>query len=172
MSKYGENMKTQILDCITEPDSTFTINDTAKLLALMSEMDIQDYICNEIMQCSGADKTAYFELLNALKSIKQYKNASEPTTQTEQVDDSDEPESSNAPRTPKLPIFEDDDDEEIVETIVKRKDIDSKPMGEEEAILQMELLGHDFFLFKNVDEECTSLIYKRKDGNYGIINCR
>lgn len=69
-------------------------------------------------------------------------------------------------------LLEDIDDEEITETIVKRKDIDSKPMGEEEAILQMELLGHDFFLFKNVDEECTSLIYKRKDGNYGIINSR
>ena len=45
-------------------------------------------------------------------------------------------------------------------------------MGEEEAILQMELLGHDFFVFKNVDEECTSVLYKRKDGNYGIINTK
>lgn len=64
------------------------------------------------------------------------------------------------------------DDEESNEVIVKRKDISSKPMSEEEAILQMDLLGHDFFLFKNVDEECISLIYKRKDGNYGIINSR
>lgn len=64
------------------------------------------------------------------------------------------------------------DDEESNEVIVKRKDITSKPMSEEEAILQMDLLGHDFFLFKNVDEECISLIYKRKDGNYGIINSR
>lgn len=64
------------------------------------------------------------------------------------------------------------DDEESTEVIVKRKDISSKPMSEEEAILQMDLLGHDFFLFKNVDEECISLIYKRKDGNYGIINSR
>ena len=69
-------------------------------------------------------------------------------------------------------LLDDIDDEETVETIVKRKDINSKPMGEEEAILQMELLGHDFFLFKNVDEDCISLIYKRRDGNYGIINSR
>ena len=69
-------------------------------------------------------------------------------------------------------LLEDIDEEEITETIVKRKDIDSKPMGEEEAILQMELLGHDFFLFKNVDEECVSVVYKRKDGNYGIINSK
>lgn len=56
--------------------------------------------------------------------------------------------------------------------IVKRKEADSKPMAEEEAILQMELLNHSFFVFKNTDEECTSVIYLRKDGNYGIINIR
>lgn len=54
--------------------------------------------------------------------------------------------------------------------IVKRKSIEMKPMDEEEAILQAELLDHDFFVFKNVDEECVSVLYKRKDGRYGIIN--
>lgn len=65
--------------------------------------------------------------------------------------------------------FENDksDEEEI---IVKRKKIDIKPMDEEEAILQMELLNHDFFVFKNIDEECISVLYKRKDGKFGIIN--
>ena len=43
-------------------------------------------------------------------------------------------------------------------------------MDEEEAILQMELLGHDFFIFKNVDTENISVVYKRKDGKYGIID--
>lgn len=57
-------------------------------------------------------------------------------------------------------------------SIVKRKNIETKPMDEEEAILQMELLGHDFFVFKNIDEECISVLYKRKDGNYGIINSK
>ncbi|NLL01715.1 MAG: ribosome-associated translation inhibitor RaiA [Mollicutes bacterium] len=66
--------------------------------------------------------------------------------------------------------FENEDAEENKSKIVKRKTIDSKPMDEEEAILQMELLGHDFFIFKNVDEDCFSVIYKRKDGEYGIIN--
>ena len=49
---------------------------------------------------------------------------------------------------------------------------ESKPMDEEEAILQYELLGHDFFVFKNSNEECTSILYKRKDGNYGMINVK
>ena len=62
--------------------------------------------------------------------------------------------------------------EEDTLNIIKRKNITTKPMDEEEAILQMELLNHDFFVFKNVDEECVSVIYKRKDNDYGIINVK
>ncbi len=53
--------------------------------------------------------------------------------------------------------------------IVKRKYVELIPMDEEEAILQMELLSHDFFFFKNFDTDKISVLYKRKDGSYGII---
>ena len=53
--------------------------------------------------------------------------------------------------------------------IVKRKKIEVKPMDEEEAILQMELLGHQFYLYKDVATNQPDLVYKRKDGDYGII---
>jgi ribosomal subunit interface protein len=57
-----------------------------------------------------------------------------------------------------------------VPKIIRRKRISKfLPMYEQEAIEQMELLGHDFFLFQNVDTKRVSLIYKRKDGYYGII---
>ena len=56
--------------------------------------------------------------------------------------------------------------------IVKRKNIETKPMSEEEAILQAGLLDHDFFIFKNINENCVSVLYLRKDGNYGIINVK
>lgn len=68
--------------------------------------------------------------------------------------------------------YEIDETKENKEKIVKRKDIESKPMDEEEAILQMELINHDFFGFKNVEEDCVSIVYKRKDGHYGIINLK
>ena len=68
--------------------------------------------------------------------------------------------------------FKEETEDEDSEAIVKRKNINTKPMSEDEAMLQMELLGHDFFVFKNVDEECVSVLYKRKDGNYGIINSK
>lgn len=53
--------------------------------------------------------------------------------------------------------------------IVKRKSFEMKPMMEEEAILQMELLGHSFFMFFNAETDSMCLLYKRKDGNYGLI---
>jgi len=53
--------------------------------------------------------------------------------------------------------------------IVKRKKIDVKPMSSEEALLQMELLGHDFYMFKDSETNTVCVLYKRKNGGYGII---
>ena len=61
-----------------------------------------------------------------------------------------------------IPIEED-------EKIVKHKKIDVKPMSNEEAILQMELLGHDFYVYKDSETNNVCIIYKRKDGGYGVI---
>ena len=63
-------------------------------------------------------------------------------------------------------------EEALENKIVKRKVIDTKPMDEEEAILQMNLLGHDFFVFKNIETDDISVIYRRKDSNYGIIDVK
>ena len=53
--------------------------------------------------------------------------------------------------------------------VLKRKSIEVKPMSEEEAILQMELLGHQFYMYKDEETGLPAVVYKRKDGNYGII---
>ena len=61
-------------------------------------------------------------------------------------------------------------DEENEFKIIKTKRFSVKPMTPDEAILQMNLLGHEFFVFKNVsDDQVFSVVYKRKDGNYGLI---
>ena len=72
------------------------------------------------------------------------------------------------------PVINDTTDivDEPEEKIVKRKILEIKPMDEEEAILQMELIDHDFFVFNNVNEGRISVLYKRKDGNYGIIDTK
>ena len=53
--------------------------------------------------------------------------------------------------------------------VVKVKRFAIKPMSVAEAADQMELLGHDFFLFFNADSEELNLLYRRNDGNYGLI---
>ncbi len=53
--------------------------------------------------------------------------------------------------------------------IVRNKKFALKPMDEEEAIMQMNLLGHSFFVFFNADSDEVNVVYKRKDGNYGLI---
>ncbi|WP_459541453.1 ribosome hibernation-promoting factor, HPF/YfiA family [Parvimonas micra] len=59
--------------------------------------------------------------------------------------------------------------EEEESKIVRVKKFDVATMSEEEAILQIELLNHDFFIFKNAKDYKTNVLYKRKDGNYGLI---
>ena len=59
--------------------------------------------------------------------------------------------------------------EEEEPKIVRVTNFDVATMSEEEAILQIELLNHDFFIFKNAKDSKTNVLYKRKDGNYGLI---
>lgn len=62
--------------------------------------------------------------------------------------------------------------EENKEKIVKRKQLDTKPMSEDEAILQMNLVGHEFFIYKDAETNNTCILYKRKDGDLGIIETK
>jgi len=67
-----------------------------------------------------------------------------------------------------MPEFEIDEDEEAV--VVRRKKFTLIPMSEEEAIEQMQLLGHDnFFIFFDADANCIKVLYRRRNGSYGLI---
>ena len=61
------------------------------------------------------------------------------------------------------------DEEDSGEQIVKTKQFAMKPMSAEEAVLQLELVGHDFFVFRNAESGDVNVIYRRKDGGYGLI---
>ena len=67
------------------------------------------------------------------------------------------------------PYDANDYDEEEEFKIVKTKKYENKPMSVEEAILQMNLLGHEFYIFNNAETLDKEVVYKRKDGNYGLI---
>ncbi len=71
-----------------------------------------------------------------------------------------------APEIPE-PISEEGEEVEI--KIVKSKHFPIKPMDAEEAVLQMNLIGHQFFMFRNMDSGEINVVYRRKDGNYGLL---
>jgi putative sigma-54 modulation protein len=66
---------------------------------------------------------------------------------------------------PRADYMEEEDEEEVVRT----KRFDLKPMDSDEAILQMNMLGHSFFVYTNASTNTTNVVYKRSDGKYGII---
>ena len=54
-------------------------------------------------------------------------------------------------------------------TIVRTKQFSMKPMTAEEAVLQLELLGHDFYVFRSIDSDEVNVVYRRRAGDYGLI---
>ena len=58
---------------------------------------------------------------------------------------------------------------ETEKAVVRRKNYPMRPMSEEDAALQMELLGHSFFVFVNQDTDQVNVLYQRKDGNLGLL---
>lgn len=61
------------------------------------------------------------------------------------------------------------EEEEFVPEIVRQKKFDLRPMSPEDAAAQMEALGHDFYVFYDMKTNATSVVYRRRDGNYGLI---
>ncbi|WP_139491178.1 ribosome hibernation-promoting factor, HPF/YfiA family [Brevibacillus dissolubilis] len=68
--------------------------------------------------------------------------------------------------TSPVALFEED---EVDIEIVRTKRFDLKPMDSEEAVLQMDMLGHNFFVFHNSETDSVNVVYRRNDGKYGLI---
>ena len=70
-----------------------------------------------------------------------------------------------------MPATEEPTDDPIdPDRIVKSKSFVMKPMTPEEAVLQMDLLGHDFFFFSNADTGKSGVVYRRRSGDIGLID--
>jgi putative sigma-54 modulation protein len=73
---------------------------------------------------------------------------------------------SAAPQLPAEPL----DEDVTADRVVKTKQFEVKPMSSDEAVLQLELIGHDFFMFLNAETDEMSVVYRRRDGGYGLID--
>ncbi len=78
------------------------------------------------------------------------------------------PARANGPSVDTVPVVTDESEP----VIVKTKQFAVKPMSPEEAVLQLELIGHDFFVFRDADSDEVKVVYRRRDGNYGLIEPR
>jgi putative sigma-54 modulation protein len=67
---------------------------------------------------------------------------------------------------------EEPEEEDALPKIVKTKHFMVKPMTPEEACLQLDLVGHDFYVFKSSETDETAVVYRRRDGNYGLIEAQ
>ena len=72
---------------------------------------------------------------------------------------------ANGPTAEAMPVVPD----EAAPMIVKTKQFPVKPMTPDEAVLQLELIGHDFFVFRTAESDEVNVVYRRRDGNYGLI---
>lgn len=65
-----------------------------------------------------------------------------------------------------------EEDEEVEEIYIKNKTIHPDAMTLDDAIMQMDSLDHDFFIFEKIDDQKIAVVYKRKEGSYGVINIK
>jgi ribosomal subunit interface protein len=68
-----------------------------------------------------------------------------------------------------LETYREPEPDEVLPRIVRTKEFEVKPMFSDEAVEQMELLGHNFFVFRDAETNQINVLYRRRDGNYGLI---
>lgn len=154
--------KVQKLDKYFENPEEITANIVAKTKGVNQTVEITIPIKKAILRVEESNNDLYSSIDLAVDKLERQIRKNK--TKIKQK--------NNRDRFDMFVDFEIEEEFEEPETIVKRKTIDMKPMSEEEAILQMDLLGHEFFIFKNSDTDNNSVLYKRKDGNYGIIEMK
>ncbi len=107
-------------------------------------------------EASADHKASIDQLVEKLeRQVKRYREKRRPRRGQQQLESAGLPEDA-------VPM---DDEPQIV----KSKQFAVKPMSAEEAVLQLELVGHDFFVFQNADTGDVNVVYRRRDGAYGLI---
>lgn len=164
--KITEGMKTQIEEKIGHLDSYFKEPESLKAYVVVRVKNNEDIIEVTMptpkftLRSETSDKDFYAALNTSIDKLERQIRKNKTKLKKKFKD------------TLKYEMIDMEIEEEQVSNITKRKELTLHLMDEEEAVLQMELLGHDFYIFKNSDTDNASVVYKRKDGEYGIINTK
>ena len=164
--KITEGMKTQIEEKIGHLDSYFKEPESLKAYVVVRVKNNEDIIEVTVptpkftLRSETSDKDFYAALNTSIDKLERQIRKNKTKLKKKFKD------------ALKYEMLDMEIEEEQVSNITKRKELTLHLMDEEEAVLQMELLGHDFYIFKNSDTDNVSVLYKRKDGEYGIINTK
>ena len=153
------------LDFYLHPETDVKVTVSAKKARQKVEVTIIP-ISGPIIRAEDIEENLYaaidvvYDKLN--KQLRKYKN---------RLKDKHQSNESIRFENVDMSVYEDDTEEyDNFDIVIERnKKFDMKPMSAEEAVLQMELIEHDFYMFRNVDTDDISIVYKRKNGGYGII---
>ena len=164
--KITEGMKNQIEEKIGHLDSYFKEPESLKAYVVVRVKNNEDIIEVTVptpkftLRSETSDKDFYAALNTSIDKLERQIRKNKTKLKKKFKD------------TLKYEMIDMEIEEEQVSNITKRKELTLHLMDEEEAVLQMELLGHDFYIFKNSDTDNASVVYKRKDDEYGIINTK
>ena len=153
------------LDYYLHPETEVKVTVSAKKARQKIEVTIIP-ISGPIIRAEDIEENLYaaidvvYDKLN--KQLRKYKN---------RLKDKHQSNESIRFENVDMSVYEDDTEEyDNFDIVIERnKKFDMKPMSAEEAVLQMELIEHDFYMFRNVDTDDISIVYKRKNGGYGMI---
>ncbi len=169
--KYNatEKMKEKMAKKLSKFDNFFDDNSEAQVVLIKEKereiCEITIYAKETIFRVEQTTRDMYesFDecIENLKKQIRKYKTKLEKRFKGKKIEAIDwEPYD-----------FQDEYSEEDF-NIIKTKTVSVKPMFVEEAILQMNLLNHQFYIFKNAESGAVAIVYKRKDGDYGLIETK
>ena len=167
--KATEKMKEKMEKKLSKFNNFFDDSAEAQVVLIKEKereiVEITIYLKDTIFRVEQTTRDMYesFDecIENLKKQIRKYKTKLEKRFKGKRIEEIDwEPYD-----------FQDEYSEEDF-NIIKTKTISVKPMFVEEAILQMNLLNHQFYVFKNAESGLTDIVYKRKDGDYGLIETK
>ncbi len=156
MKEYAEEKLAKLEKYISNAEDV-TVNVLVKLRNHMQKVEITIFLQSLILRSEEEQEDFYAAIDNSIDKLERQIRKNKTRLENKNR--------VNKSLSFDFEVEEKEDDQKVV----KRKSVEVKPMDEEEAILQLELLGHQFYLYNDIDTGKAAVIYKRKDGNYGII---
>lgn len=151
-------------DQITSARVTLTVRDV-KNAARRNRVEVQINVPHGIIRAEETNADMYAAIDKASDVLERQLRKFKTRLLKQRHEGAPQPE----PGPAELAAARGEDDQPIEPEIVRQKRFEMRPMTAEDAVFEMEAIGHDFYVFKNMDTDGLGVVYRRKDGHYGLI---